>query len=64
VVSQTRRHLLNVVVLDISMQLGLATLLLTIVAPLGGALSFKKLGMINMLPDYLHGTVKFAHRKV
>ena len=46
------------------LQLGLATLLMTILAPLGGALSFKKLGLINMLPEHLHGTVKFAHRKV
>jgi hypothetical protein len=37
---------------------------MTILAPLGGALSFKKLGLINMLPEHLHGTVKFAHRKV
>lgn len=46
------------------LQLGLATLLFATVAPLGGALSFKKFGLINALPEALHGTVKYAHRKV
>lgn len=45
-------------------KLGFATLLLAFVAPLGGALSFKKFGLINALPEALHGTVKYAHRKV
>jgi len=45
-------------------QFGLATLLLSLAAPLGGVLSFRKFGLINLLPESLHGAVKYAHRKV
>ena len=46
------------------MQFGLATVVLTAVAPLGGALSFRKFGLLHRLPDRLQAPTKWAHRTV
>ncbi len=45
-------------------QAGLATLLLATVAPLGGLVSFRRLGLIDRFPDSWHAAIKWAHRKV
>eukprot|EP00873_Tetraselmis_striata_P023085 jgi/Tetstr1/443349/TSEL_031364.t1 len=42
---------------------GLATALLTVGSALGGVLSFRKLGLIEYVPEHLHATIKGAHRK-
>mmetsp|Transcript_11039 Transcript_11039/g.33104 ORF Transcript_11039/g.33104 Transcript_11039/m.33104 type:complete len:226 (-) Transcript_11039:49-726(-) len=43
---------------------GLATVVLSAVAPLGGVLSFRKFGLLTLLPEILHAPTKWAHRKV
>ena len=45
-------------------QCGLATLILTAAAPLGGVISFRKMGIIDRFPETMHGGLKWAHRKV
>ena len=45
-------------------QAGLATLVLAAVAPLGGLVSFRRLGLIDRFPDSWHAAIKWAHRKV
>ena len=43
---------------------GLAALLLGVAAPLGGALAFKSLGLLDGRSETLQQRVKWAHRKV
>ena len=45
-------------------QAGLATLIVAAIAPLGGIVSFRKLGPIDRFPENMHGGIKWAHRKV
>ena len=45
-------------------QAGLATLIVAAIAPLGGIVSFRKLGLIDRFPESMHGGMKWAHRKV
>ncbi|KAG1681103.1 hypothetical protein FOA52_015544 [Chlamydomonas sp. UWO 241] len=45
-------------------QVGLATLVLTVLAPLGGAISFKRLGLIHRFPEVWHSRIKWLHRKL
>ena len=45
-------------------RVGAAALILTAVAPLLGALSFKSLGLLQRVPERLHPAVKAAHRRV
>lgn len=47
-----------------TLQVGLATLVLTVLAPLGGAVSFKRLGMIYTFPESWHPRIKWLHRSV
>lgn len=47
-----------------SLQCGLATLVLTVGAMIGGAVSFRKLGIITLLPVSLHPLIKAGHRYV
>ena len=44
-------------------RMGLAALLLGIAAPLGGALAFKSLGLLDGRSETLQQRVKWAHRK-
>lgn len=46
------------------MQFGAATSTLALTSAVGGALSFKKLGLIHFFPDQRHGSLKKAHRIV
>eukprot|EP00891_Asterochloris_glomerata_P007354 jgi/Astpho2/7354/gw1.00114.143.1_t len=43
---------------------GLATVVLAVIAPLGGALSFKQWGFISQLPERWQPWVKAAHRSI
>ena len=54
----------NPMQLACSSQAGLATLVLAAVAPLGGLVSFRRLGLIDRFPDSWHAAIKWAHRKV
>lgn len=45
-------------------QFGLATLILSALMPLGGLLSFKKVGLLQKLPERLQPHVKTMHRTV
>lgn len=45
-------------------QLGLLTLVLTAASPLLGTVSFRKLGLIQRLPEQYHSRIKKAHRLV
>lgn len=47
-----------------SLKCGLATLALTVGAMIGGAVSFRKLGIITLLPASLHPLIKAGHRYV
>ncbi len=44
-------------------QVGLATLVLSVVAPLGGTVSFRRLGIIQRFPDRLQPLIKTLHRQ-
>lgn len=46
------------------MQFGLATLLLTLGAPLLGVISFKRLGIIQKFPERYHSSLKWLHKRV
>ena len=46
------------------LQFGLATFILAVIAPLGGALSFKQWGFISQLPERWQPWVKAAHRSI
>ena len=46
------------------LQFGLATFILAVIAPLGGALSFKQWGFISQLPERWQPWVKAAHRNI
>lgn len=48
----------------VSLQFGLATVVLAVIAPLGGALSFKQWGFISQLPERWQPWVKAAHRSI
>lgn len=43
---------------------GVITVIVTMVAPLGGILSFRKFGLLPRLPSNLHAPIKWLHRKV
>lgn len=43
---------------------GLATFILGIVAPLGGLISFRRLGLLQKFPDKLQPRIKWAHRNI
>ena len=43
---------------------GLATFIFAMLAAAGGALSFRRFGLINKLPEPLQPRVKWAHRNV
>ena len=43
---------------------GLAALLLTAVAPLLGAVSFKTLNILALFPERIHSPIKAAHRRM
>ncbi len=45
-------------------QFGLATLLLTLLMPLGGLISFRRMGIIQRFPEVWQPRIKFAHKKV
>jgi cytochrome b-561 domain-containing protein 2 len=45
-------------------KLGLLTLVLTVLSPLLGAISFRRLGLIQRFPEQWHGRIKKAHRLV
>ncbi|KAK9830306.1 hypothetical protein WJX72_010893 [[Myrmecia] bisecta] len=49
---------------SIHAKMGLLTLILSVCAPLGGALSFKYLGLLTKIPERLQPTVKLAHRNL
>ena len=46
------------------LQFGLATFILAVIAPLGGALSFKQWGFISQLPERWQPWVKAVHRSI
>ncbi|CAL8469828.1 g9370 [Coccomyxa elongata] len=43
---------------------GLATFILGIVAPLGGLISFRRLGLLQKFPDKMQPRIKWAHRNI
>mmetsp|Transcript_10876 Transcript_10876/g.19810 ORF Transcript_10876/g.19810 Transcript_10876/m.19810 type:complete len:234 (+) Transcript_10876:139-840(+) len=43
-------------------KIGLASLILAAIVPLGGAISFRKLGFIHYFPERLHPFIKASHR--
>eukprot|EP00877_Chromochloris_zofingiensis_P009848 jgi/Chrzof1/5116/Cz15g12020.t1 len=43
-------------------KVGLLTLILTLAAPIIGAISFKKWGLIHRFPERYHATIKRTHR--
>lgn len=43
---------------------GALTSSMAITAAVGGMLAFKKLGLIHMFPNHLHGTLKWIHRNL
>ncbi|GAX81977.1 hypothetical protein CEUSTIGMA_g9405.t1 [Chlamydomonas eustigma] len=43
---------------------GVATLLMTVLSPLMGVVSFKRLGIITKFPEKWHSFIKFLHRRV
>ncbi|KAK9916106.1 hypothetical protein WJX75_008637 [Coccomyxa subellipsoidea] len=43
---------------------GLATFILGIMAPLGGLMSFRRLGLLQKFPDKFQPRIKWAHRNV
>jgi hypothetical protein len=43
---------------------GLATFIMAIVAPLGGLVSFRRLGLLQRVPDKLQPRIKWLHRNV
>ena len=43
---------------------GLATFILAVIAPLGGLISFRKLGLLQRFPDKLQPRIKWLHRNV
>ncbi len=45
-------------------QCGLASLILSILAPLQGVISFRKLGIIQKFPERLQPSIKALHRSV
>lgn len=45
-------------------KVGLAVLILSIVAPLGGMVSYRRFGFLQRLPEKLQPRVKWAHRNV
>ena len=45
-------------------KVGLTVFILSIVAPLGGIVSFRKFGLLQRLPEKLQPQVKGAHRAV
>ncbi len=45
-------------------KVGLAVFILSIVAPLGGVVSFRRLGLLQRLPEKLQPQIKWAHRNV
>ena len=45
-------------------KVGLAVFILSIVAPLGGVVSFRKLGLLQRVPEKLQPQIKWAHRNV
>ncbi len=45
-------------------KVGLAVFILSIVAPLGGVVSFRRLGLLQRLPEKMQPQIKWAHRNV
>ena len=45
-------------------KVGLAVFILSIGAPLGGVVSFRRLGLLQRLPEKLQPQIKWAHRNV
>ena len=45
-------------------KVGLAVFVLSIVAPLGGVVSFRRLGLLQRLPERMQPQIKWAHRNV
>ena len=43
---------------------GLTVFILSIVAPLGGVASFRKIGLLQRMPEKLQPRIKWAHRNV
>lgn len=49
---------------SIHAKFGLATLVLGILAPLGGVVSFRRFGLLQRFPDRLQMRIKWFHRNV
>jgi hypothetical protein len=45
-------------------KVGLATMVLGMMAPIGGAVSFRKLGLLTLLPTAMQPIIKMGHRYV
>lgn len=43
---------------------GLATFIFGIIAPLGGLISFRRLGLLKKFPEKYQARIKWAHRNV